>query len=320
MVVLNLKATPRVAVVTGGTDGIGRAVAMQLALGGDRVIFVGRDPERGAEALTALRAARPGAQHVYLQGDLSLLADTARIADEIAQHTRRVDALVCCAGVLALRPEWTAEGLERTFTLNYLSRYLLAARLMPRLLRAPSGRVVLVANAGRYPDTLDFADLQLRRARPGLHVSGGSQFANDLLAVELAARLRDTRVEVTGVYPGLVRTNVFRNARGVAQPVRVAATCLQRLVATTPERAAVTPVRLAQDEDAVRISGAFFGPGMRQLPIPARVRDGERRRALFDASHRLVRDYLAETPGAAPSARAGAFQTLERYPQPSAAY
>src|SRR5262245_63471058 len=114
MVILNMRSSPRVALVTGGTDGIGRAVALRLAAGGDRVIFVGRDAERGAQVLTELRSARPGAQHVYLQADLSLLADTTQLADAIGEHTRRLDSIVFCAGVLALRPEWTAEGLERT--------------------------------------------------------------------------------------------------------------------------------------------------------------------------------------------------------------
>lgn len=151
MVVVNMRSTPRFSLVTGGTDGIGRAVALQLAAGGDRVLFVGRDAERGAEVLSALRAARPGVQHVFLQADLSLLSEAARVADEVEHLTDRLDAAIFCAGVLALRPEWTREGLERTFVLNYLSRYLLATRLVPALTLAPAGRLVLVANAAATP-------------------------------------------------------------------------------------------------------------------------------------------------------------------------
>lgn len=66
----------RVALVTGGTDGIGRAVALQLARGG------------GTEVLAALREARPGADHVFLPGDLSMLSETARVADEVAPQRR----------------------------------------------------------------------------------------------------------------------------------------------------------------------------------------------------------------------------------------
>jgi len=295
MVIVNMRSSARVALVTGGTDGIGRAVALQLAAGGDRVIFVGRDEERGAQVLTELRATRPGVQHVYLQADLSLLAETARVAQAVGEHTQRLDAVVCCAGVLSTQPELTREGLDRTFVLNYLSRYLLVWRLLPSLLLSPSGRLVLVANAGKYPDTLDLIDLHLRRAKPGLHVSGRTQFANDLLATELAERVRGTRVEVTCVFPGLVRTSVFRNARGLPAFARTLATLLQPLIAMPPDRAALTPAYLAQNPAATGISGAFFGPNRKQIPLPPRVLQRDRRLALWDVSHALVRDYLADT-------------------------
>jgi NAD(P)-dependent dehydrogenase (short-subunit alcohol dehydrogenase family) len=291
-------AGERVALVTGGTDGIGAAVALQLARAGDRVLLVGRSVVRGAQMLAALRVARPGVAHAFLRADLSLLADTARVADLVAEQTDRLDAVVCCAGILSTIPEWTAEGLERNFVLNYLSRYLLARRLLPALTRAPSGRLVLVSNAGMYGDSLDFDDLQYRRGRPGLKVSARTQFANDLLATELADRLRGTRVEVTCVYPGIVNTGVFRNARGLPRIVQALAPHLQRLLAMSPEAAAQTPVFLAQQDRAVGTGGRFFGPRIRQRRIPACAQRPERRSQLWAASEDLVRPYLT---GAAPT-------------------
>ncbi len=282
----------RVALVTGGTGGIGRAVALGLARGGDRVLLVGRSTERGARVLDELRRARPGADHAFLRADLSLLSDTARAADEVARRTDRLDAAVFCAGVLSTVPEWTEERLERNFILNYLSRYLLARLLLPTLTEAPSGRLVLVANAGMYRDTLDFDDLQHRRGKPGLMVAGRTQFANDLLAVELADRLRGTRVEATCVFPGVADTDVFRNARGLPRIARVLAPVAQRLVASSPEEAARTPVFLAQDARAVGTGGRFYGPRLKPRPVPARARRPERRSALWAASEELVRAYL----------------------------
>jgi NAD(P)-dependent dehydrogenase (short-subunit alcohol dehydrogenase family) len=292
--------------VTGGTDGIGAAVALQLARGGDRVLLVGRNVERGAQMLAALRVARPGVEHAFLRADLSLLSETARMAEHVALHTDRLDAVVCCAGILSTVPEWTAEGLERNFVLNYLSRYLLARRLLPALTRAHSGRLVLVSNAGMYGDSLDFDDLQHRRGRPGLKVAARTQFANDLLATELAARLRDTRVEVTCVYPGLVNTGVFRNARGLPWIVQALAPKLQRLMAMSPEAAAQTPVFLAQHDRAVGTGGYFFGPRLMQRRVPACAQRPERRSQLWAASEDLVRPYLttaapASRPQAAPA-------------------
>jgi NAD(P)-dependent dehydrogenase (short-subunit alcohol dehydrogenase family) len=278
----------RTALVTGGTGGIGRAVAQDLARRGHRVIIVGRDADAGRDVLAGLD--RDG--HEMVRGDLSLLRDTARVAAEVTARTDRLDAVVLCAGVFAAAPEWTDEGLERTLVVNYLSRHLLLRLLLPLVTRAPSGRVVLVANAGRYPDTLDLDDLQMRRGGRGLRVAGRTQFANDLLAVDLAEELRDTRVRVFCVFPGVVDTDVFRNARGVPRPLRAVAVTLQRRIGAAPSQAARTPVFLADDPTA---TSGFYGPNVRPLPIPARAQNPDRRAALRAAADDVIRDWLTPT-------------------------
>jgi NAD(P)-dependent dehydrogenase (short-subunit alcohol dehydrogenase family) len=289
---MNRASDGRVSLVTGGTDGIGRAVALELARGGDRVLFVGRDAARGASVLAALREAGPGADHAFLPADLSLLGETARVADAVAASTRRLDAAVFCAGILSAVPEWTDEGLERSFVLNYLTRYLLARRVLPALMEAPSGRLVLVANAGVYRDTLDMEDLQHRRGAPGLRVAGRTQFANDLLAVELAHRLRGTRVEATCVCPGMVRTSVMRNARGLPWIARTVGSALHWLLARSPQAAARTPVFLARAAEARGTGGRFYGPRCAERSVPDRAQRPDRRGALWAASEELVRPFL----------------------------
>jgi NAD(P)-dependent dehydrogenase (short-subunit alcohol dehydrogenase family) len=285
----------RVSLVTGGTDGIGRAVAVGLARGGDRVLFVGRDAERGREVLAELESEAPGLEHGFLPADLSLLGDTARLAQAIEKKSARLDAAVFCAGILSTIPERTAEGFERSFVLNYLSRYLLTRRLLPALSEAPSGRVVFVANAGVYADTLDFEDLELRGKKRGLYVAGRTQFANDLLTIELSERLSGTPIEVTCVFPGRVRTSVFRNARGLPWFAH-ALVPLLRLGALSPSAAAETPVFLAQSSDAIGSGGHFYGPRRGERPVPERARRVDRREALWAASEERVKPYLAPRP------------------------
>ena len=294
------------ALVTGGTGGIGRAVAVELARLGHRVLIVGRDTARGAAVLAKMDQAGLGAGHTLVRADLSLLSETARAAGDITGHTDRLDAVVLCAGVLSVAAEWTDEDLERSFVLNDLSRYLMLRRLLPLLAKASSGRVVLVANAGKYRDTLDLNDLQLRRGGRGLWVAGRTQFANDLLAIELAEQVRGSRIEVTCVFPGLVATDVFGNARGLPRPVRTTAIALQRLAAAPPAAAAQTPVFLASDPAATGVTGSFFGPQRRQRRIPKRVRRPDRRAALWAASEQLVRPWLTDLtqPPGSPDHRA----------------
>ncbi len=289
----------RISLVTGSTGGIGRAVASRLARGGDRVLVVGRNEERGAEVVDELPRPRPNQEHAYLPADLSLLADTARLADAVAARTDRLDALVLSAGVFAGAPEWTTEGLERSFVLNYLSRFLLIDRLLPLLGAAQRPRLVLVANAGKYRDTLDLDAIGPGRAHRRRHLAAASQFANDLLAVELGHRLRGTRIEVACVYPGVVRTEVFRNARGVPRSLRLLASAVQRVVGADPDTAADTPAYLAQDPTAWEVNGRFYGPGRREIVVPDRAARPERRTALWEASEALVVQWRSSPPGEA---------------------
>jgi NAD(P)-dependent dehydrogenase (short-subunit alcohol dehydrogenase family) len=286
-----------VALVTGATGGIGSAVALRLARKGFRVIGVGRDPRRGEGVLSELRDVRPlegryASDHLFLPTDLSLMSETAALAAEVATHTDRVDALVCCAGNLAFRPEWTREGLERAFALNYLSRFVLIAHLLPMLLRAPSGRVVLVANAGRYRDTLDLEDPNYHHGRRGLRVSTRTQFANDLLAVELADRHQATPLEVSCVFPGVVRTDLFRNAVGVPGPLSRLLAVLPARTGLPPEVAADTPAWLAASAEARHISGSFYGPCRSRRQVPAAAGRAERREALWRTTENLVARWL----------------------------
>jgi len=246
--------------VTGG-KGIGGAVAAALRAGSRAVTTIGRTGD--------------------IRADLSLLSETARATERVPAQ---VDAIVCCAGVLSTVAERTGEGMERALALNYLSRYVLIRNLLPRLV--PGGRIVLVANAGKYPDTLDIADLNLRGGGRGLWVSGRTQFANDLLAVALAAR---TPATVSCVYPGLVATRALRDARGVPGVLRAAAADVHRVLARSPAAAAETPARLAVDAE---LPGGFYGPGCRPLRIPGRV-SAARAAELWAATEELTRPWLA---------------------------
>ena len=205
----------RVSLVTGGTGGIGRAVAMRLARGGDRVLFVGRSPERGAEVLAALREVGPQADHIFSACGLVAAGETARVADDVARQTDRLNATVFCAGILSTVPEWTDEGLERNFVLNYLSRFLLVRRLLPLLTDAPPAAWCWSRTPGSMETRWILTTCSIAGASPGCRSPDGPSSPTICSPSSFADRLRGTRVEVTCVYPGLTKTEVFGNAVGL---------------------------------------------------------------------------------------------------------
>src|SRR5665811_390572 len=115
--------------VTGATSGIGRATAAGLAAMGARVAITGRDHERAERAAGEIGTATGGRVDVFV-ADLSSQAEVRRLAGEVLQTYPRVDVLVNNVGGYWNTRHVTADGLERTFALNYLAPFLLTNLLL----------------------------------------------------------------------------------------------------------------------------------------------------------------------------------------------
>ncbi|MFI7704383.1 SDR family NAD(P)-dependent oxidoreductase [Nonomuraea sp. NPDC049480] len=175
-------------VITGGTDGMGRALARTYLDRGDTVVVVGRDA----------RKAPPGA--VSIPADLSLISENRRVIEEINGRFDAVDALVLCARYFRTSRYVTAEGLEGTFALDYLSRFLLSHGL-----REP-GLIVNVSGPGQPDGRIHWDDLMLERGYDGMTAQFQAGKANDLLGVAFAGREGRTRYVL--IHPGGVATSV----------------------------------------------------------------------------------------------------------------
>src|SRR5271170_6198172 len=149
----------KVVVMTGATSGIGEVAACELAKKGARIVFIARDPVRVEATLGKLRQAGPGVEHKAYIADLSSIADTKRVAAEIAAAEPRVDVLINNAGAFFDRRETTVDGLEKTFALNHMAYFLLTEGLKDRLIAAAPARVVSTSSTAHAGAKLDFDDL-----------------------------------------------------------------------------------------------------------------------------------------------------------------
>ena len=132
-------------VVTGGTSGLGREVALLLARRGAAVTIVGRNPERAVATVADLRLAGAIRAHAVV-GDLSAQADVRRIAADLLSSHPRIHVLLNNAGGLFLRRTLSADRIEMTWALNHLSCFLLTLLLRPRLEASAPARIVNVAS------------------------------------------------------------------------------------------------------------------------------------------------------------------------------
>ncbi|WP_155371520.1 SDR family NAD(P)-dependent oxidoreductase [Catellatospora vulcania] len=260
----------RTLVITGGTQGIGRGLALHHLSAGDRVVAVGSSQAKGASLRAEAQRLGAADRFTFRQADLSSAAATADLAAALRQEYPQLDALVLGAFRFEQRRRETAEGLERTFALYVLSRFLLAEGLRPALERALRPVVVnLCGTGGIRAGRLHWDDLQLtRRYRPFDATMQGAR-ANDLLGAAFAAEQPGSAVRYVLYNPLFVDTGL---ADGMRQPARAAVKAAARLFAT-PVARAVPPIVALLDEPPpeplsawrvrrrVDVTGPAFDPG-----------------------------------------------------------
>lgn len=133
-----------VALVTGGTSGIGREVALALVQRGATVVVVGRSQAKRAALLEAAhKLAVEGCLEVIL-ADLSVLSESQRVASHVLSAYARLDLLVHSAGTRHQSRALTPDGVEVNFAANYLNKFVLTERRLepPLNLRATYERPI----------------------------------------------------------------------------------------------------------------------------------------------------------------------------------
>lgn len=272
----------KVALVTGGTSGIGKATATALAAMGAEVVVVGRNPERGEEAAAEIRARTGGRVDLALY-DLSVQAQVRALAGEFRRRYDRLDVLVNNAGLVQSERTETPDGLETTLATNHLAPFLLTNLLRDMLEESAPSRVVTVSSEAERWGNIDFDDLQSRRKYRGFPVYGMTKLANIMFTYELAERLKGTGVTATCMHPGAVNTRFGANNSG---PMTILFR-LSKPFMRTPEQGADTVVWLASSPEVEGVTGRYYAD---RKPIePKKVaNDPEARRRLWEESEKLT--------------------------------
>lgn len=170
--------------VTGGTDGMGKGIAMHFLKKGDRVIVVGSSTAKGAAFLYEAKLIGAEERAIFLQADLSLVKENQRIVEEVKSRFQTLDFLVLCAVSMKFRENYTEtlEGFEFTFGLYYLSRYILSYGLKECLEKAENPVIMNVCAPGMKGDVI-WEDLQFKNNFNSNKVQFHGSRLNDLLGV-----------------------------------------------------------------------------------------------------------------------------------------
>jgi NAD(P)-dependent dehydrogenase (short-subunit alcohol dehydrogenase family) len=263
--------------VTGATDGLGRALAGELAAAGTTVLVHGRDQARGRDTVEAI-IAETGNQAVHwLRADLASLDEVRGLADQVISEWPSLHGLVNNAGIGTTLPGdgrrmESEDGYELRFAVNYLAGYLLTRRLLGLIERSEPARIVNVSSAAQAP--IDFEDVMLERGYDGMRAYAQSKLAQVMFTFDLAEECDPHRVTANCLHPGTFMPTKMVRAAGVT-PM----TALEDGVRAT--------LRLIDDPELDATSGHYFN-GLREAEPHPQARDRAARRRLRELSDRLV--------------------------------
>ncbi len=231
--------------VTGSTDGIGKATAMELASRGAKVLFHGRNQEKGELVLAEARERTGNSSLEFFRADLSSQRQVRSLAEEVMHRHKQLHVLINNAGTFQPKREVTEDGLEITFAVNYLAPFLLTHELLDFMNRSGPSRIVPVASIAHWNAKVDWNNLQGDRRYDGFQAYALSKLGDILFTYALARRLQSTKITANCLHPGVIKTKLLRAGFG-------------DYPGAAPKEGARRSVYLACSPEVKEVSGRYF--------------------------------------------------------------
>jgi len=269
----------KTAVVTGSTDGLGKAVALRLAALGARVIVHGRNRERGAAVVAQINQIK-GASAEFYAADFASMEQVRGFADTLSKECPRIDLLINNAGIGSANSgggrerQLSADGFELRFAVNYLSGFLLTRRVLPRLIATAPARIVNVSSLAQRP--IDFTNVMLERDYDGSRAYGQSKLAQIMFTQDLVQELTGRNVSAYALHPATYMDTAMVRSAGMEPRSSVEQGADAVMHAAT---SSATPGQFFNGKEPMRANAAAY--------------DESARRDLRELSERLLQRWLA---------------------------
>jgi 3-oxoacyl-[acyl-carrier protein] reductase len=234
----------KTAVITGGAQGIGRAIALGMGREGAKIVVADLQAEKAKSVASEVRAL--GTEAISIEVDVASESSVKRLADQTFERFGRVDILVNDAGVYLKAPvvTKTEEDWDRTIDINLGGNFLCARAFVPAMRKQKSGRIISIASSIAHRGAREFADYAASKA-------GIIGFVK-----ALARELGPDGITVNAICPGSANTEMPRRHRSEAETMaRLRATPLGHVL--EPEDIAGPILFLASDA-AAYITGQTY--------------------------------------------------------------
>lgn len=252
-------STQPIAVITGGTSGLGQLAAIEFAKRGMQLALTARNEKRVEATQKMLWEISPTIKADFYYGDLSQMNDVKRIGRELEATYPKIDLLVNNAGLHGFEQRITNDGLSEMMAVNYFAPWLLTQLLLPSLKLSKNARIVNVASeASRNHGTLnlpeDLTDTSEFTARGSSLIYGKTKLLDIMFTAELGRRLAETGITVNALDPGFNVTSLGREL-GFSS---VLSKILKALHIGDPRKGAEIIVRLATAPKYHGVTGGYF--------------------------------------------------------------
>ncbi|XP_015268799.1 PREDICTED: retinol dehydrogenase 12 [Gekko japonicus] len=277
-----VKLNGKVAVITGGSTGIGKETAKDLARRGARIILACRDMAKGEAAACEIQTSTGNQQVIVKKLDLADTKSIREFAENFLKEENELHILINNAGVMMCPYSKTADGFEMHMGVNHLGHFLLTFLLLERLKQSAPARIVNVSSLAHHGGKIRFHDLQSEKSYNRTLAYCHSKLANILFTRELAKRLQGTGVTVNALHPGSVQTELTRHVPLVDIIWRKITFFLK-----TPQEGAQTSVYCAVAEELESVSGKYFSD-CQPAYVSAQGRNEETAKQLWKVSCELL--------------------------------
>jgi NAD(P)-dependent dehydrogenase (short-subunit alcohol dehydrogenase family) len=275
----------KVCLVTGGSSGIGKVTARELASMGATVVMLCRNRAKGEAVQAEIKAATGNDRVDLVVADLSSLSEVRRAASEFKQRYSQLHVLINNAGGVNAERKVTPDGLEYTFATNYLAPFLLTQLLLDVLKASAPARIVNVSSFVHTFGKIDFPDLQVTQGYNPMRAYNQSKLAQIFFTYELADQLAGTGVTVNALHPGVVASNFNDGVQGIMHAIGV---LVYAVAGISAEKGADTTLYLATSPEVEGVSGKYFAKS-RAIPSSKLSHDRVIRRCLWEVSEELIR-------------------------------
>ena len=243
-------------VISGATNGIGKAAAIELSKENPKLLFTYRNQSLADELLAEIKDISPSTQVQSVYCDFSDQDSIKKCTNEINDLCANIDVLINNAGVVNTSYHETGECIENTFAVNHLGYFLFTNLLLQKLKGHDETRIVNVSSAAHsFVKEMQWEDINFKNNfGQGLRSYGQSKLANLLFTRYLAIKLSTDNISVNAIHPGGVNTSLgSQNKAWYSKPLRL----ILKPFFRSPLKGAESIIYLATKQDD-GVTGEYF--------------------------------------------------------------